>query len=355
MRKIVFVVGTRPDIVKMAPVIAETRKVVEDRSAVVVAHTGQHYSPGLSKSFLEEFGIEIDMQLAAGHEGNVAELFTFLVSSACISVNKMALPPVVVVYGDTLSASAVALGAQRRANCVLAHVEAGLRSGDLTMPEEVARMHIDAVSDMLFAPTIEQRANLADVMGKVYVTGNPIQDVILAYELKRIRTKSALFTMHRRENHVYADDLLQKALDIAHALGLNQLVWPFHPSMAGVIKNTMVLTDPILKLIEPLSHAGTIQAMAASDLLMTDSGGMQEEAAIIGVPTITLRSTTERPETLSSGWNRLIHPKLPSWNTAMDVIKEHVNRGDRRPFRYSTVSPSKQIAVQLAERAASGW
>lgn len=353
MRKIVFVVGTRPDIVKMAPVIRAAKALVPG-DWVTVAHTDQHYSPELSEKFLNEFGISVDMHLAHGHSGNVAELFSFLVTASCVTFNKMQKAPLVVVYGDTLSASAVALGAQR-ANCVLAHVEAGLRSKDLTMPEEVARMHIDAISDMLFAPTPLQQINLADVSGKVYVTGNTIQDVIDDCDLKRIKSNTGLLTLHRRENHVYADDLLAKALDIAHHLDLSTLVWPFHPSMAGIVKNTMVLTDPILKVVEPFSHMATMEMLASSRVLLTDSGGMQEEAALLGVPTFTLRSTTERPETVSSGWNWLIHPKLASWNTPFKSITYHVDRTDRKPLRYSEVSPSQKIAELLVARADSKW
>jgi UDP-N-acetylglucosamine 2-epimerase (non-hydrolysing) len=321
--------------------------VIKQMPGAVVLHTGQHYSPMLSEAFLEGFGIRVTKVLCPDHNTSVEALFgplAYATEEWCRGAGRMGI---MVVHGDTLSASAAAVGA-KRAGWMVAHIEAGLRSGDLSMPEEVARIHMDAMADLLFAPTPIQEENLLGRKG-VYVVGNTIQDVLEPYGLSKHNTHTGVLTLHRRENHIYARDLLYRVHEIGSLFGLDSVVFPMHPSvghLAGYLSQDQVITP-----VAPIAYDEMIERIQSAYLVMTDSGGMQEECAILGTPCITLRNTTERPETVNTGWNMLMHPTLEGWHLWEERVIAFVEKAKGlKPYRYTEYSPARMI-VEVLERA----
>jgi UDP-N-acetylglucosamine 2-epimerase (non-hydrolysing) len=274
-----FVLGTRPEIIKLAPVIAEADRRSLDFELV---HTGQHYS-------------EIE------------------------AVLETAPPDVLVVHGDTNSTLAGALAASKM-DIELAHVEAGLRSYDESMPEEVNRRLTDHVSQYCFAPTREAAGNLQreDIdTDRIHVTGNTIVDVVQAHrDVARERSESLdelgvrpgafhLLTAHRSENVDNPErfaDLLTGVDRVADATGL-PVVYPVHPRAQERIESFDLQIPDRIRLIEPVDFLDFLRLEEAAALAMTDSGGIQEETCILNTPCVTLRYTTERPETVHVGSN----------------------------------------------------
>ncbi len=330
--------GTRPEIIKMSPVI---RGCVSRGLDFSIIHTGQHYSYNMDGVFFEQLGLpEPDYNLGIG-SGPHGEM-TGRIMIGLERVLSKDSPDVVLVEGDTNSVLAGALVAVKM-HIGVGHVEAGLRSYDRRMPEEHNRVLVDHCSDYLFAPTEESRGILLSEgipEGRVFVTGNTIVDAVnrnasLAEEKKSIveslglRARGyILATVHRQEN---VDDarrfsgILRGLGAVSETHGL-QVVYPIHPRARERVREFKMATDPV-RLVEPLDYLGFLQAMKSARLVLTDSGGVQEEACILGVPCVTLRENTERPETLAVGSNvlagteperileaaRLMMGKSPGW------------------------------------------
>lgn len=353
---IAFVIGTRPDIIKMKPIItafetqASRTRINYDMRVV---HTGQHYSASLAEITHIPWNVE---HLIPDHKGSVADLFGPLVQATYAWCAYQRTKGIMVVYGDTLSALAAATGA-KLAGWRIAHVEAGLRSGDLTMPEEVARMQIDAMSHYLFAPTTVQATHLkhSRAMGKVMVTGNSIYDVLSPriYKPRGPSPNQILVTLHRRENSGNFIKLLKIISDIAYETSASEVLWPVHPSTPKISPHVLYeLFDGrnvLLKACEPMNSNDFLDALQSSNFVMSDSGGIQEECAILGTPCITLRTTTERPETVTSGWNFLCHPNLDYGDKSpADAALEWLKiPAPTTNLRYTEVSPSNSIAEHL--------
>jgi len=270
-------------------------------------------------------------------------------------------PALVVVQGDTSSALGGALAAFAAAVPV-AHVEAGLRSFDPTMPwpEEEYRTAIDARAALLFAPTEISAANLVEegVPGRIFVTGNTGIDALLAverFDLSRTRKGGELkllVTCHRRESwdrglRTIADALIE--LSAAYPLAIDLVLHP-NPLVASAMRDLLEGT-PKIRLIEPLSHADMVAAMQRSDILLSDSGGMQEEAPALGIPLLVLRDKTERPEGVASGNMLLV-------GTEKKRIVENVIRlldpavraaMSRRAFPFGDGRSAQRIAGHIAE------
>ena len=314
--KTAVILGTRPEIIKMAPVIRELEK---RRADYFVLHTGQHYSYSLDRVFFEQLELPPPRyNLEAGSGAHGEETAKMLAGIEPKLTEEK--PAVVLVEGDTNSVLAGALAAAKL-HIKVGHVEAGLRSYDRTMPEEINRVITDHISDYLYAPT----ARAGEILlgegipaEKIFVTGNTIADAVrqnLAIAEKRqdALTKLGLkpgeyilVTMHRQEN---VDNKARLAA-ILHGLKLVRekfgltLVYPAHPRSVKRLRE-FGLDTPGLNLIEPLDFLSFLQVESRARLILTDSGGVQEEACILGVPCVTLRDNTERPETLEAGANVL--------------------------------------------------
>jgi len=309
----ICVAGARPNYMKIKPVM----DALEHGGAeVVLVHTGQHYDPSMSDIFFTELGIRRpDHFLQAGSGSHAVQ--TGRVMAAFEPLAGQLRPDVVVVVGDVNSTMACAL-VTAKCGALLAHVEAGLRSRDWSMPEEVNRVVTDRVSDFLFAPSADAVANL-QAEGyrddQVYLAGNVMVDTLLANldraaggdTLARLGLEPGgygLATLHRPAN---VDDpavlaALLPALDeVARQC---PLILPAHPRAAGRLHDAGL--SGRVRIIPPAGYLDFIALESAARLVLTDSGGVQEETTVLGVPCLTLRDSTERPITLTEGTNRLV-------------------------------------------------
>ncbi|NJE75766.1 non-hydrolyzing UDP-N-acetylglucosamine 2-epimerase [Thermococcus sp. ES12] len=312
-----FVFGTRPEIIKLAPLI---RAFEEREVKPLLVHTGQHYDYEMSRVFLEELGLpEIDHHLEVG-SGTQAEQ----TGTAMIKIERVLMeerPDVTIVQGDTNTVLAGAL-ASVKLKIPVAHVEAGLRSFDRTMPEEINRVLADHASEVLFAPTEEARKNLEreGIAENVYVVGNTVVDAVLqnaelaesksdVLERFGLRPREyVLITAHRAENTDSRENLA-KLVKIFESLPMTG-IYPMHPRTRNRLKEfglwERVSSAENLIVTKPLGYLDFLRLEKNAFAIMTDSGGIQEEAIILNVPCLTLRYNTERPETIEAGGNILV-------------------------------------------------
>ena len=309
-----YVVGARPNFVKMAPVIAELRHALPEGQHVLV-HTGQHYDRMMSSVFVDELGMPSpDYVLRRGirnpRRANRAGDGT---DRAVINIER---PDLVMVPGDVNSTLAVTLVAAKL-GVPLAHVEAGLRSFDRTMPEEINRIVADEFSDYLFIHSDEARENLQAegiAADRIHFVGNTMIDTLVAME-ERFRGLGAaarlglepgeyvLVTLHRPAlvDGPMLFGVLSELSGIAREL---PVVFPLHPRTRKMIEQGPV--DPAVQLLEPVGYLEFLSLQADAAGVLTDSGGVQEETTYLGVPCFTLRDNTERPVTVRAGTNTLL-------------------------------------------------
>jgi len=327
--KILTVVGNRPQFIKAAAVSGLLRK----EHTEVLVHTGQHYDDSLSKVFFTELGLaKPDREL--GISGGSNESQTTRMLTALEDLIPEVQPDAVLVYGDTNSTLAGAQAGQH-ADVPVVHIEAGMRSFDLTMPEERNRVAIDQLSDLLLCSSSTAAENLRNegISGKVEVVGDVMVDVALRWQPKaRERTadlteslgvapdRYLLLTAHRAGN---VDDpaRLTKLMQLLHALP-TPVVFPVHPRTrerlhaAGLWKELTGMEG--MHVTEPLGYAEFTALLCGARAMLTDSGGVQKEAYLAGVPCITLRANTEWVETVNSGWNTLVDLDPPAALAALE-------------------------------------
>jgi UDP-N-acetylglucosamine 2-epimerase (non-hydrolysing) len=305
-----IVLGTRPEIIKLAPVIEE----VGDRSLErTVVHTNQHYDWEMDAQFFEEMELPApDLNLGVGSGRHGAQTAQMLVAIE-LAIEERELTHVI-VQGDTNSGLAGALAAAKLLRSV-AHVEAGLRSYDMRMPEELNRRLIDHVSHDLFPPTAIAHSILTgeSVPGRVHdPSGNTVVDSVLRYAPRSAvpleeRQGRILLTLHRPEN-VDHEEILRSILAgverVAADAGLD-VVFPAHPRTRERLAQFGIDLPPRIELAPLQSFRELLALQAGSRLVMTDSGGVQEEACVLGSPCVVLRTHTDRPETIEVGASRL--------------------------------------------------
>jgi UDP-N-acetylglucosamine 2-epimerase (non-hydrolysing) len=317
MPSVLHVVGARPNFMKIAPVMAALRDYpsVEQR----LVHTGQHHDPRMAGVFFEELGLpRPDVDLAAGGGSPARQTAEIMIRFEAVLA--AAPPDLVVVAGDVDSTLAAALVAAK-AGVPIAHVEAGLRSGDRSMPEEINRIVTDHLSSILLAPSETAAANLrregaADAA--VAVVGNVMIDTLLQHRgaapwpavreaLALADRGYAVLTLHRPAN---VDDpaRLRALIDrIAEVAARLPVIWPVHPRTARRLAEHRVTADvPGLRRIDPLGYTAFLALIDHARAVLTDSGGIQAETTVLDVPCFTLRDTTEWPETVASGTNTLV-------------------------------------------------
>jgi UDP-N-acetylglucosamine 2-epimerase (non-hydrolysing) len=314
----VHVVGARPNFMKTAPIIAEmaTRP---DAFEQVLVHTGQHYDANMSDAFFSDLALpRPDVTLGVG-SGSHAEQ-TARVMMAIEPVLLQRKPDLVIVVGDVNSTLAAALVAAKIGICV-AHVEAGLRSRDRSMPEEINRILTDQIADVLFTTEQDADENLAREgipQHRIHFVGNVMIDSLLrslplaarstiVERLSLSAGRYAVVTLHRPFN-VDEPTTLREILAALGELARDlPVVFPVHPRTRERIAALGLRTEGSrLRLIEPLGHVDFLRLYSTATLVVTDSGGLQEETTYLGIPCLTLRPTTERPVTLTLGTNRLV-------------------------------------------------
>jgi UDP-N-acetylglucosamine 2-epimerase (non-hydrolysing) len=313
--RIVYVVGTRPNFVKTAPVIAALRaRIPAGRHAIV--HTGQHYDRLMSEVFLEELGVPApDHMLEVGSGSHAQQTARVMERLEPVLVEER--PDLVVVPGDVNSTVAAALTAAKL-QIPVAHIEAGLRSFDRTMPEELNRIVTDQLADRLFihSPEAEDNLHAEGVPAeRIHLVGNTMIDTLVALE-GRFRAAGAaaklgvqpggfvLVTLHRPA--LVDGPLLPETMERLAALAQETpVVFPVHPRTRAMMES-IDAEHPGLLLCDPLGYLDFLSLLADSRAVLTDSGGIQEETTYLGVPCFTLRNNTERPITLSAGTNTLL-------------------------------------------------
>lgn len=295
---IACVIGTRPETIKMAPIIAALRRRAIPHRVIA---TGQHHDWRMMGAFLAGFELNIDHQLPSpSHDllGSFVSITTGL--GALFNKRK---PRLVLAEGDTTTAIAAAFAA-RKTGCGFGHVEAGLRAFSRELPEEEHRICADALADLLFAPTSVAVANLAreHVNGKVVLTGNTVLDAVRTFRPPHVAERTGvLVTVHRQET-VDHPDRLAAVLTAIERLGNEfQVTWPVHPRTRLKVAEAGRTLPKNIATSDPLEYAAFLAELARARLVVTDSGGVQEEAAILGTPCVTVRNHTERVETIEAG------------------------------------------------------
>ena len=323
MMKIMTIIGTRPEIIKMAPIIAE---INEREINQVVLHTGQHYDEEMSDNFFRDLEIptpDYNIHVGSGSHGKQ----TGRMMEGIEEIIMKEKPDIVLVQGDTNAVLAGALVAAKL-HIAVGHVEAGLRSFDLTMPEEINRKVADICSTMYFIPTEESAINLlAEGFSRknLVITGNTVVDACFRHlkiaEKRGFSEKSLkdldidnmdnilTLTMHRAEN-VDIKSRVEDIIDALRELTEMNIIFPIHPRTKNTLEK-FGLFDELnnlehVHIIKPIGYLDFLFLTSKSTLILTDSGGLQEEAITLNIPALTLRYNTERPETVTAGGNILV-------------------------------------------------
>ena len=328
MKKIIHIVGARPNFIKASPIIKEMKKMNVEN---LILHTGQHYDENMSKIFFDELEIpKPNFNLNAGGGSHATQTADIMVGCEKIFLNEK--PDLIVVYGDVNSCVASSLVASKM-HIPIAHVESGLRSYDRKMPEEINRIITDSISDILFLTSPDALENLKKEgvdEDKCYLVGNTMIDSLVSLNNKfdeskileslELEKKSyALITLHRPSNVDNKKDL-EKMMDSLFLISdYMPCIFPIHPrtennlSRFGLYKK--YVENEKFNIINPLGYVDFMNLQKNAKLVITDSGGIQEEASFFGVQCLTVRDNTERPITVDEGTNKLVgtdYRKIPS-------------------------------------------
>ena len=362
--KIATILGTRPEIIKMAPIIDEISK--RDIEQVVI-HTGQHYDEEMSDNFFKDLKIptpDYNIHVGSGTHGKQ----TGLMMKGIEEVLLVEKPDIVLVQGDTNAVLAGALVASKL-HIAIGHVEAGLRSFDMTMPEELNRRVADVATTMYFIPTEQSAINLlAEGFShkNLFITGNTVVDACFRHlEIAKKRgfedeslegldidnlDNILTLTMHRAEN-VDVKERVVNIIDALKELSDMNIIFPIHPRTKNTLENFGLFEElnnlSHVHIIKPLGYLDFLLLTSKSTLILTDSGGLQEEAITLNVPALTLRYNTERPETVAAGGNILVGSdkdsildnarKILSDEEFADKMKNAINPYGRGDSAKSTV------------------
>lgn len=364
MTKLLSVVSTRPNFIKNAPLKRAIEARAQNKSSLSIdytlLHTGQHYNDRMSESFFQELNIpDADINLGVGSGSHAKQVGHTMI--AFEKVLKEIQPDWVIVFGDVNATLACSLTACKE-NIRVCHVEAGLRSGDMRMPEEINRILTDRISDLLLAPDAGSVQNLLREgisPEKIVFTGNIMIDTLDQYHSRAARLpiadilqnnllpgrfhplfcpsdeQYALLTLHRPGNTDASEALTELVLAFQTLAEETPVIWPLHPRTLKMLTQFQLL-DGLLKtknilLLEPLGYLDMLRLNQTARILLTDSGGLQEESTVLGSPCITLRDTTERPVTLiENGGSSLL-----AGNKAVDILMafHKLKTMPRRPFR----------------------
>lgn len=360
MLKILHVVGARPNFMKVSPVMhamARQPSLFEQ----VLLHTGQHYDQGMSQVFLEEFGLpEPDINLGVGSGSHAWQTGQVLIQ---FEFHLLRLEPDwVFVYGDVNSTLACALACSKL-GVKVAHVEAGLRSFDRSMPEEINRLLVDQMADVLYTPSSDADSNLRREgisPDRVSFVGNVMIDTLVrmlprarrrwdAMQSGLKRDRFVLVTLHRPANVDRPERLreVMSALDeIAEEV---PIIFPAHPRTRRQLSDLGLETANRLTVPEPLGYLDFLALQMKAELVITDSGGIQEETTYLGVPCLTVRPNTERPVTVEEGSNELVDADRPS---LVEAAKRRLGeKAPCEPPKYWDGRTSERIVEDLLRRS----
>lgn len=333
--KVSIILGTRPELIKMQPIIEEIKK--RESFECMFTHTGQHYDLGMSDVFIRELELpepDTFLNVRSGSQGYQ----TARIIARCERVLRRERPEIVLVEGDTNSALGASIAASKL-KIRIGHVEAGCRSFDKNMPEEINRVLIADLASINFAPTqtcVKNLLNEGIPQKQVYLTGHPIVDLLHKMHDKireatlrkfQLRQQSYyLVTLHREEN-INDKAQLRNVLNGLSVLAKETpIIFPMHPHTSKLVKRfRMESQTRNMTVIEPVSYFESLSLIKYARMVLTDSGGIQQEAAILKVPCITLRATTEWIETVKCGINFLASSKEEIIAMTKLVEKRHEN------------------------------
>ncbi len=359
-KKVHLIVGARPNFMKMAPLYKEFSRYPEEFEVTLI-HTGQHYDERMSKFFFDDLQLpKPDEYLEVGSGTHGAQ--TARIMERYEEVLIRATPDLVIVAGDVNSTAACAIDAVKL-HIPVAHLEAGLRSGAKSMPEEINRILTDAISDFLLTPSPDADENLL-AEGKpadsIFLVGNIMIDSLVEYQEKArtsgiLKTlnltpqKYALITLHRPGNVDNRPGLLTILNAFAEISKHIRLVFPIHPRTRKRITefalDEMVQNMPNLTLIEPAGYYDFMKLQMDAQFILTDSGGIQEESTFFGIPCLTLRPNTERPITIREGTNILVKLETSTIIEAAQNILDGNTKTGRIPKKWDGKTAQRIVAL----------
>lgn len=322
MMNILHVVGARPNFMKAAPVI---RAMANRGTNQALVHTGQHYDSTMSEVFFQQLNLPVpDVNLGVGSGTQAAQTAEIMVRFEAVVTD--CRPELVVVYGDVNSTLAAALVCSKL-GIKVAHIEAGLRSYDRSMPEEINRIVTDQIADLLFTPSADADSNLQRegiAREKIHQVGNVMIDTLVrllpqAAKIKRMPHPYALVTLHRPSNVDDARWLEHMINTLDEISGHLPVLFPVHPRTRRMLSEIGGERAAGLHLLDPLPYLEFLALQRDASVVITDSGGIQEETTFLGVPCLTVRENTERPITVSSGTNILV-------GRQPERLKEEINK-----------------------------
>ncbi|MFC1807648.1 non-hydrolyzing UDP-N-acetylglucosamine 2-epimerase [Candidatus Omnitrophota bacterium] len=343
MINVLLVAGARPNFMKIMPLLKEMKRFPKKFKPILI-HTGQHYDFNMSASFFKDLDMpDPDIHLDCYSTGDKAQITKIKEGVERVLIKSQI--DLVIVVGDVNSTIAAALAASKHRVSV-AHVEAGLRSRDFTMPEEINRLLTDHMSDYLFTTEEYGNKNLLEEgvnASKIFFVGDIMVDSRVACKEKISRSKITdqldlvkgnycLATIHRPANVDKKEDIA-KIVDMLKSLNkLIRVVFPIHPRTRKMLKRYKMSLDNLL-LIDPLGYVDFHKLMSDAKFVITDSGGMQEETTVAGIPCITVRTTTERPITILRGTNELIGPdKTKIMRAVRKILNDKWKKGECPPM-----------------------
>jgi UDP-N-acetylglucosamine 2-epimerase (non-hydrolysing) len=360
--KITIIAGARPNFIKIAPIIKAIEKKQAEGKIVSyrLVHTGQHYDKNLSDTFFEELNIphpntNLEVKSGSQAEQTAAIMIAFekeLLQNPC---------DLVLVVGDVNSTMACAIVA-KKLNVKVTHVEAGIRSGDMTMPEEINRIVTDSITDYFFTTSTWASDNLlkygADV-SNIHFVGNVMIDT-LYQNLSRITIPTfwenyelatgnyIVLTLHRPSNVDEEKSLVNLLKGIDAMVGNKKIIFPIHPRTKAIIGETHLHLKNIL-FVEPQSYLNFMYLIKHSFAVITDSGGISEETTVLGIPCFTMRNSTERPETLTIGTNTLVGTSIENLRVAFESF---IKKGPKKagiPELWDGKASERIIAILLSK------
>ena len=324
--KIIFVAGARPNFMKIAPLIWELKKrqsvLKSDTIEYLLVHTGQHYDIEMSNVFFKDLDLPYpDINLGVGSASHAVQTANIMIKFEEVCIKEK--PDIIIVVGDVNSTIACTLVATKL-GIKTAHVEAGLRSFDRTMPEEINRILSDSISDYLFTTCEDANENLKREgvsKEKIFFVGNIMIDNLIRYKLKAkslnahkkyglVKSDYALLTLHRPSNVDEKDFLKEILIAIKEISNYIPIIFPIHPRTKKFINefgfDNLLASGNSILLTNPIGYLEFLSLMIDAKFVLTDSGGIQEETTALGIPCLTLRNNTERPVTVNEGTNTIV-------------------------------------------------
>jgi UDP-N-acetylglucosamine 2-epimerase (non-hydrolysing) len=358
MPKFLIIAGARPNFMKVGPVYRalQSQNAVRHDVEIKLVHTGQHYSPKMSQEFFRDLNIpdpDFNLEVGSGTHAEQTARVMMAFEPVCVAQK----PDCVVVVGDVNSTMACAITA-KKLGIRVAHVEAGLRSGDLSMPEEINRLCTDCISDLLFTTDEVATANLLRegvAAEKIHFVGNTMIDT-LRENIDRatkiplpqgLRTGNyAVLTLHRPSNVDSSEKLASVLEAVGEIAAQMPVVFPVHPRTAARL--TGMTLNRGIRAVEPMGYLEFIGLVARSRMVLTDSGGIQEETTVLGVPCLTMRPNTERPITCEIGTNILVGSEPANIVSAAKAVVEGSAKKGRIPEKWDGNAANRIAEVLVA-------